>query len=230
MAITRTLFVALTASLAMSLAAEGALDQRIDSITVRTSLTRCALNNALLALGTQAHLLIGFESFSECFLRPDATESDAAGQNFTNVSPRELLDSFIERLPEYEWRDMAGVVVVRPAGGWKDPDNLLNAPARPISIENGLLSDGLAALLHTEPHPVDDYPSRSLMRHEFSMNFETGSVMEGLNALIRAHGGAMWGATIRPRTDGRLVLAVVLWTHDRPDAWGQSISVDSPAR
>lgn len=54
----------------------------------------------------------------------------------TGRTLREVLDAMIAVDPRYEWREMQGVIVVRPAAAWHDPESILFRLVPPVRLSN----------------------------------------------------------------------------------------------
>ena len=116
------------------------------------------------------------------------------------MTVREALDYLMALSPNYGWSEMNGVAVVRPVASWTDPADALHVPARSFYIEQATVSATLATLLRVPDPLAGRSPSYD---RPVSMAFEGGTMVEGLNALIRAHGG-FWdaGLIVHPSLSG----------------------------
>ena len=138
-------------------------------------------------------MLVGFEQTPECWLRGRKRTADATGVTLTGMSARQALDRLMALMPEYSWREMDGVAVVRPAAKWEDPADVLNFPASAFSL-TGDANDALHEALQAVTPPVffphvDDQQS---IEGPVPFVFPGGTLLDALNAIVRAHRGAGW--------------------------------------
>jgi hypothetical protein len=104
------------------------------------------------------------------------------------VPMRLALDAVVAKDRRYEWREMDGVVVVRPRPAWRDPGHPL---LRPV--------------------PADR-----------ESEFPGGTLLDMLNAAVRARGGMHW--SLRSETSTILLDRGRVVTVSRP-----VVTVDGPA-
>ena len=91
----------------------------------------------------------------------------------------------------YEWREMDGVIVFRPAQAWRDGLNLLFLPVRDVQLQRVTLSTvmGLiASTLKSPEHAMNTIPDT----RRISIDMPAGSVLDFLNAAAKAHGQLSW--------------------------------------
>lgn len=107
---------------------------------------------------------------------------------------RAVLDALIEADPRYEWREDAGVIVLRPIAAWADDTSPLHAALEGLTLDNitaGDALDVLARMVGVRP------PSIGLDTRRFSLQVRPGATwLEALNAIVREHGALTW--TIAP--------------------------------
>ena len=113
-------------------------------------------------------------------------------------------------MPEYRWKEIDGVVVIRPNGAWNDSTNPLNRPTAPLSATNADLDNVLHMLLRAVRPPVF-YPHVDVPQpvrpidHPVDVVFPGGTMLDALNAVIRARGSAEWQVGYAP---GHATIAV----------------------
>jgi hypothetical protein len=176
------------------------LDDPIGVFFAPNPLPPCGIATALLQLGRAANVLMGFERTPECSQDPNWFP-DPSGQTLDNLSGltvRQALDHLIMLAPEFEWRDMNGIGVVRPFNAWNDANNPLNAHRAGFTLTNGRLVDGIANVLQKPNLAVVNIAPASMANRRFSMAFAGGTVVDALNAVIRGHDGAVWDLGARP--------------------------------
>ena len=84
---------------------------RIDD---QRSLHACASGMAVDQLARAADVLVGFETTRDCWLSPRSRTAGASSETMTGMSVRTAFDHLIASMPMYSWKELNGVVVVRP--------------------------------------------------------------------------------------------------------------------
>ena len=168
-------------------------------ITDLGRLSPCALGAVIPQVARQGGVPAGFESTPDCWLSPrfDPFDPEVNGQALAGRSAREAFDHLMTLMPMYSWKDMDGVVVVRPKGSWDDPADVLNLPTKRFNAMNQRIDDVLHTLL-ARVVPVAFYPHEDVPQvgrpidRLVSVEFPGGSMLEALNALVRAGGELEW--------------------------------------
>ncbi len=125
-------------------------------------------------------------------------ESPGAAQYVTLTG--QTLGSALQMLsstdPRYEWREIDGVICIRPSEAWTDPQDVLNAPVTNVKLENVHTRDAMALV------------ARSLGRQDgknyisdtkrLSVNLPQGTILDVLNATVRANGELVWALEWAP--------------------------------
>jgi hypothetical protein len=161
------------------------------------SLGACAGYIAIDQIARQAQVLVGFENMSDCWLSPRQLKAATDTETLTGMSAREALDHLMTLMPEYSWREMNGVAVVRPKMKWDDPTDVLNFRAAAFRVTESPLGNALHRALQAvtpsvfHPHEDDETlrgPNGTLL----SFVFPGGTMLDALNAIVRAHQSAEW--------------------------------------
>lgn len=165
-------------------------------ITDPRSINACHVGAVVAQVARQTGMPAGFESTSDCWLSPQIFDSGNNAEVIKSMSPRQILNRLMTLMPNYSWREMDGVAVVRPNGAWDDPANLLNLPARPVRVFKMPLNEALHAVLQAATPtvflPHEDVAPRREIDRPITFNFRGGTVLEGLNALVRARRDVEW--------------------------------------
>jgi hypothetical protein len=139
------------------------------------------------ALAAAAHVPMGFES--AVVGHPLALNIPASGRPL-----RVVLDAIVAADPRYEWRDDSGVAVLRPAAAWTDRYDYLHRSAAAIRFDDVGAADALqliVALFGQDLHPSQRDTLGDTKR--FNLDVPAGTVLEALDAIVRAHGTLAWG-------------------------------------
>ena len=166
-------------------ASSSALADRIVGTTSddRPVIVRGPFASALSLLGTATKVPMGIE-----FLGP---EYPALGEDIsaTGRTLRDVLDAIIAVDPRYEWRELPGVIVIRPAVAWRDPDSVLFRLVPAVEMTDTSLTDAVSRVARFMGHPSPIVmPSGTTI----SLNQPQGTVLDLVNAVVRAHGEMFW--------------------------------------
>jgi hypothetical protein len=162
-------------------------DQIVGAFSVSNPLPPCGLKSAINRLAQKTQVLAGFEETRDCV---GLGTSDGGNQNLAGMTVRQALDYLLALAPTYAWRELDRVAVVRPAVAWNDPRDALNVYMAPFSVMNVDLKIALYALLHMSVSDASE-PPRPPAR-SVSATFSGGTMLDALNALVRAHQAADW--------------------------------------
>jgi hypothetical protein len=185
---------------AASAQADG-LDAPLSRFRIPQTLPPCGITTAVAQLARAARVFIGFERTSDCMGASSFpvldTTTDAL--DLSGISVREALDKMMALAPSYRWSEIDGVAVIRPIASWTDANAPLNFPVRAFTFNEGTVSQVVAKILRV---PVPESP---LDDQRFPLSFQGGTIADALNALVRAHGGALWdaGLLMHPSATGQ---------------------------
>ncbi len=177
------------------------LDAPVDTrfrITPLRLLRPCDLGFVVAQIGHALKVPVGFESTPDCPLTfhggpgPGSDTEDLAGK-----SPREAFDYLMTVYPEFSWKDMDGVIVVRPKAAWDDPNDVLHYPTASFQSADQPLDDALHALLRAvspsafSPHDDLANPDRPINRR-VTVLFRGGTMLDALNTVVRSCADLDW--------------------------------------
>jgi hypothetical protein len=117
----------------------------------------------------------------------------------TGRTLREVLDLISALDPDYGWREMDGVVVIRPITAWNDPVNPLFETVEDVQLADVptfQAASVVASALGAGPTFGSFQDSRRL-----SLSLFRPTALELLNALVRAHGELYWSFEDAERTE-----------------------------
>ena len=192
-------------------AAPDALDRQVTASQGEYPTTHSAFLESLLS----AHVPGGIVTVLDC----DKTHP----RRLTSLSPgtlRETLDAIIKANPEYRWEVDDKIINLRPV---QDEPALLGVKIGRLKVENAPSIDAVLDKLFELPEvkaaitklqltsgvkvivrPISPDPER---RPRFSIECDNVTVREALNAIVRAHGRAVWEYK-EQRCDGKTVFTV----------------------
>jgi hypothetical protein len=117
----------------------------------------------------------------------------------TGLTVREVFDEIQRRDGRYRWREMNGVVVLRPKAEWNRAQHLLMTPVAPLH------ADGIAArhALRIACASLGG-PDRTLGHADtvaFDVDFTGGNALDLFNTIVRSHGRLAWAVQPSPKDE-----------------------------
>jgi hypothetical protein len=156
----------------------------------------CAMFELFDQIARTANIPLGFENVQGCgFGRRTIVPNDQRSI-LAASTPREAFDEVAALNRNFRWREIDGMIIVRPADAWENSANLLNLPARPFQVMNVDADDALYRVLEAATPRVSYVQSRKQALGSratpVSVDFSGGSLLRALNAVVRAKGDAEW--------------------------------------
>jgi hypothetical protein len=137
------------------------------------------------------------ENLPGCPPSPRSAIARPAVQPEQSKSARQLLDELNTLVPQFAWREMNGIIVVRPRDAWSSLADPLNQPIGTLDFKDSRLENVLAAVVnstsslrvlsHSRLVAAPEWSDR-----ELSMRFEGGTVLEALIALAETRDDLTW--------------------------------------
>jgi hypothetical protein len=164
-------------------------------VTELNTADTCSMLELFDQIARQAKIAIGFENAPGCGLGPRSLPKES-GRMLEARTAREAFDEVAAVTGAFSWREIDGVVVIRPLDAWQKA-GFLNLRVDAFQLVNVSLDDALChALDVTTPRLRCPRPRRSLPQSQFdvpmSVDFAGGPLLSALNAIVRARGGAEW--------------------------------------
>lgn len=165
----------------------------------------CDLSRTVEEVARFAGVRIGFEHTPEC--PPGGQERRAYGPSIAldGLTPRLVFDHIVQMRPDFAWREVDGVVVIRPVRAWLDPAHLLHRQVAPFAVARShphlvlhrLLQAAQPSLflehedlqLSSLGRRLDDPSATGLIDVPISVDFAGGTVLQALNAAAKPLGG-----------------------------------------
>ena len=148
------------------------------------------VSSRLSILSKVTGLLVGFEGSTA---PAPATRTSPAG-DLRGIKAREALNRLVAADSRYEWREMDGVVVVRPVGAWTECSHFMN---RIVDVPGGDVAgpEVIAMLFRLiDPTIPQGRPLPGARPQRFPVRPFKGPLLEALNHLARS-GRHSWRLT-----------------------------------
>ena len=214
------------------------------------SIGACAVVPAALSVARHYDVPIGIEEAPDgCWGKPlESTAEDWSA----HAKPSEIenaLDGLVAAAPAYAWREMGGVVVIRPRSAWSSSSHILRRPVGAFDATFSDLASALNALSQSLPPRrfqswIDSAslappgttgirtnlfpPLRRPDRAPYSVRFDGGTLLDAMNAMVRRHDRAGWllSYCATPATEETATLRVAV--HEEPAGRGKFIVLAGP--
>jgi len=108
----------------------------------------------------------------------------------TGIPLRAVLSTLVAQDRRYEWREMGGVIVVRPTDAWTDFDDPLSKRVDMVRLENATVSEAIDAVLSVFGSFARRAPLGDVRR--ITVHLPGATRLDLLNAIVRAHGELCW--------------------------------------
>ena len=179
------------------------LDRVIEEdVSIRLPLPDCAVGGIAGRIARIIQEPAGIEYWpGSCRVEPRRPGDVPESVRFTGMAAREALDRLVELDPRYRWSESNGVIVVRPLVAWTDPTHFLHRTGPSFRVSDQHMGGALEAIM-TALGPFPRAPSLELRtfttpqgNHRFSVDLGATSIIEALDAVVRAHGALLWTVT-----------------------------------
>lgn len=164
----------------------------------------CGLWRTVEHISRFARVPVGFEHTSSCAPQGWGRRPEADAAVLDGLTPRQMFDQLVAARPDYAWKEIDGVVVLRPVTAWRDTANVLGRSVAPLAVTNrhphDLLHDVFQAARPSLFQPHEDSrlspeahssgPPAAIDRH-VNLTFAGGTLLQTLNAVTRTT-GARW--------------------------------------
>ena len=199
----RHLTLAAIALLAATLAADARqspVTDRIieEDIRVRLPLLPCTVPQAAIRIAESLPVPLGLELVPEPCAEKGKKYPDPQDEVvLTGMSVIRAFDRLVELDERYVWSEVDGVLVVRPGVTWFDRNHFLNRRIPLFRVKDGRVWTALDAVhsaLGGARGPADEvWPARTPQSDRmFSVSLGATTVVDALNAVVRAHGSLRW--------------------------------------
>ena len=176
--------------------AAGAQERQID-FDLEVGWSRCVFPQTVQALAHRLDLMVGIEVASGDCPRHQIAAGSHTRLSLTGYTLTQALDALEKFDSRYEWRNESGVIVVRPAAAWNDPETPLNRMVGPVRLRVATALDALLAVLQPlgsrltggDARYVDSPDLRRLFSVVFDQPIPAASL---LSAIVRSHGRLRW--------------------------------------
>jgi len=114
------------------------------------------------------------------------------GVTVTGMPLWAALAAVIATNPGYEWRELHGMIVVRPTSAWQDPHDPLFRVVQSIRLSDVPGDAVIAELLGQIDRSKRGSSVGFSDTRRFSVDFSQGSLLDALNTIVKSHGAISW--------------------------------------
>ena len=159
----------------------------------------CSFWRTIEQIARRTQIRVGFQNSAGCAPGGAGLAPTEGAIDLQGSSPRAAFDHVVKLRTEFSWREVDGVVVIRPVSEWDAPADALNRPVTPFRSENVHPHHALHSMLeNTQPvmfQPHTDLQLSSLGRRRFdssatgaidrlvTVQFGGGSLLNALNSV-----------------------------------------------
>ena len=164
-----------------------------------------ALAETLASIARDSGVLIGFETKLDAGLRRRGTKF---GRTLRGKTVGEALDALMAIHPGYEWRSVNGVIHVRPQEAFVNFNHFLNQAIGPLQLTDALPLHATFEVhrvfvpdcvinhpIYTDQRDAFLETEEPAMRQPLTLSFNGGTVIDLLDAVIKAHRSLYWNVT-----------------------------------
>jgi hypothetical protein len=118
----------------------------------------------------------------------------------TGRTLRDVLTAMVLIDPRYDWREMDGVVVIRPVVAWNDPESLFFRLVAPVQMRAVALQQAVERLAREVGYgyPLGGIPAGKRL----TLDLPQGTLLDLANAILRTHGELTWTLEPESSSDG----------------------------
>jgi len=156
----------------------------------------CAVPQRVKNILTDIRAVGGIEYLPAASFCRHSAYSATASFDFRGGGVRAALDRLVAFDPRYRWEYQNGVIVLRPADAWGNPDDFLETRLPSFAVEEATFMAAIYALAtplagfqlsgDVGPNPTEQEARR------FSLSLKDTTVLAALNAIVRRHGALIW--------------------------------------
>jgi hypothetical protein len=158
----------------------------------------------LTLVARSARVPIGFEEVAGIPLPFDGNLSaipSSARTVLIGLTVGEALDALVSADHRCSWREQGGMILIRPAEAWTNPVHFLHQRFTGFRLPDGTVSDVVSAIYaqfglqitYGEGGVLGDPPGPDFgLERRMAFDVPSGTVVEALNDVVRAHGGLGW--------------------------------------
>ncbi len=196
-----------------------------------STVPECGLGAVIDQIARAYGVATGFENLPHCGWWGRGTAMHQIDQKWlAGMTVRQVFDHVVTVSGgRFRWKQVNGVVTMRPVEAWDDPANVLNLPTDDFTVSDASMDDAVDSLTKvTKPplfmqHQHVPHPRRDIDRL-FSVSCPPATMLESLNEIVRAQGAALWElaygkersqlhvASLQPQLSGGVTLFVLAYS------------------
>lgn len=142
-------------------------------------------------IAREAGIPFGFEWTREPL--PDSV-AEPSSNTLSQMTVEQALDAVVQADPRYAWRELDGVLVIRPRAAWTDPHHPFNRPIGTLDVRG---TNPLAVLIQVRAWMYPDASVRPawqmpLAPATFDLHVKDATVLQVLDATVKTAGDVYW--------------------------------------
>jgi hypothetical protein len=167
-------------------------------LRIQTPLVPCAVLGFVRRIAQSVRVPVGIEAVPEsCDIERNVAFDSANEVSLNGLTVVDAFNKLAQLDPRYGWSDADGVLVIRPVLASSDPSHFLHQTLRSWNLTDERLGGALNAIQSAlSGLPLargDQYAMRTPEgERRFSVALNATSILEALNASVRAHGSMWW--------------------------------------
>jgi hypothetical protein len=184
------------------------------NITLDLPVNPCAVPRIVLTVARALHVPAGAETLpGRCTL--DSPALIVERLPLVSMRLKDALDLLVKTDPRYSWMESDGVIIVRPLSAWTNDQHFLNTVIDRYELKDDNIGAALDAILARFKPP--GHAGAEIMAGVGRLTVSLGpiSVLEALDAVVRAHGAAHWSVVYCLPEVAPDVAMVNLMTYDK---------------
>ena len=169
-----------------------------EDIRVRVPLLPCTVPRAAIRIAESLQVPLGLELVPEPCAEKGKKYPDQQDEVvLTGMSVTRAFDRLVQLDERYVWSEADGVLILRPGTTWFDPNHFLNRKIPHFRVKDGRMwaaMDAVHLALGGARGPADEVWPASTPQSDrrITVSLGTTTVLNALNASVRAHGSLRW--------------------------------------
>ena len=161
-------------------------------VTLRLPVDNCTVPGVAMFIARKLRIPAGIENLPGCTFSEKPPNGDSIPLRAMTVA--DAMNTLVGADARYYWTESDGVIVVRPLAAWTDARHFLHVTTNPLHLDKANIGEALSAAVAALLTRPDRGQSALIASGVEEITLDTGplSVVEALNAIVRANGNSYW--------------------------------------